>query len=460
MRSEGLIFADERIYADLQDDPSLEQVANVASLPGIVGPSLAMPDIHWGYGFPIGGVAAFAVHDGIVSPGGVGYDINCGVRLLRTGLDEAAVQKHLGRLVDRLFNEIPTGVGAHRRKHRLSPGDLRRVLLTGAEWVVRQGFGEQEDLDRIESGGRIEGADPDQVSERAGLRGLDQIGTLGSGNHFGEIGIVDEIYLPEAAHLFGLDRGAVTFMIHCGSRGLGYQVADDYMKSMAGAPARYGFDLPDRQLVCAPVRSPEGEQYLGAMRGAANYAFANRQMITHQARQVFSEVLAVSPRELDMRLVYDVCHNIAKIEQHRWQGKNVKVCVHRKGATRAFPAGHPEIPACYRLVGHPVLIPGDMGRYSYVLIGTEGAMAETWGSCCHGAGRLMSRSRARKQMRGRQVDEELRTRGIVVRAESSRVLAEESSEAYKDVADVVRVVEEAGLARRVARLRPIGNIKG
>jgi len=460
MHVDGLIFADENTLHQLKDDRSPQQVANVACLPGIVGLSMAMPDVHWGYGFPIGGVAAFDEREGVISPGGVGYDINCGVRLLRSELTEEEVKPRLRRLVDALYEAIPTGVGAHRNQARVTGGRIRDLLSRGAGWVVEQGWGSPPDLDHTESEGRIPGADPDAVSGRAKERGQDQVGTLGSGNHFGEIGVVDRVFDPGTAAAFGLAEGMVTFFIHCGSRGLGHQVAEDYMRSMEGALPRHGIDLPDRQLVCAPVPSKEGQEYLGAMRAAANFAFANRQMITSLARSTFQSVLGRSEQDLRMNVVYDVCHNIAKIEDHVWEGRKCRVCVHRKGATRAFPAGHEEVPAAYRAVGHPVLIPGDMGRYSFVLVGTERAMEESWGSSCHGAGRMKSRTRARKEMKGRQIERELAERGIYVRAHSRRVLAEEVSEAYKDVAGVVEVVERAQIARRVARIRPIGNIKG
>ena len=460
MNGDGLIFADDNTLKHLQTDQSPQQVANVACLPGLVGLSMAMPDIHWGYGFPIGGVAAFGEDDGVVSPGGVGYDINCGVRLLRSRLREEEVRPRIRKLVDALYEAIPTGVGARRDRFKLSKGQLKALMERGAEWVVEQEMGTESDLDHLESRGRISDAGPDAVSGRAMERGLDQVGTLGSGNHFGEVGVVDRIFDDKVAAVFGLQERMITFMIHCGSRGLGHQVAEDNMRSMEGALPRHGIDLPDRQLVCAPIKSSDGQRYLEAMRAAANFAFANRQMITHLARGAFRKVLGRSDHDLGLSVVYDVCHNIAKIEEHEWEGKIRRVCVHRKGATRAFPAGHEEISGAYREVGHPVLIPGDMGRYSFVLVGTEQAMHECWGSSCHGAGRLMSRSRIRKQMQGRQIERELAERGIYVRAHSRRVLAEEVSEAYKDVADVVAVVERAGIARKVARLRPIGNIKG
>lgn len=460
MRTDGLIYADSVTSKHLKGDMSPQQVANVACLPGLVGLSMAMPDIHWGYGFPIGGVAAFDLDEGVISPGGVGYDINCGVRLLRSGLTEQEVKPRIRELVDALFEHIPTGVGSRNNRFKVSRSSLNGLLVEGARWVVEKKWGEPEDILHQESQGVLEGADPDQLSDRAIERGLDQIGTLGSGNHFGEVGVVEEIYDHQAAKAFGLAEGMVTFMIHCGSRGLGYQVADDYIKIMKGSLSRYGLDLPDPQLVCAPIGSKEGQQYMGAMNAAANYAFANRQVITHLAREVFFATFRESGDRAGLNVVYDVCHNIAKIEDHQYQGKQRKVCVHRKGATRAFPAGHPEIADKYREVGHPVLVPGDMGRYSYVLVGLEKSMEESWGSTCHGAGRLKSRSKAKKEMRGRQIDRELAARGIYVRAKSRGVLAEEASEAYKDVTDVVNVVEKAGITRKVARLRPLGNIKG
>ncbi len=460
MRADGLIFADRTTARHLKGDDSPQQVANVACLPGLVGMSMAMPDIHWGYGFPIGGVAAFDERDGVISPGGVGYDINCGVRLLRSELREDEVAPRIRQLVDTLFAEIPTGVGSRRKQYKLSRTQLRELLAKGAHWVVGEGWGTSEDLAHLESTGLIAGADPDAVGSHAMERGLDQVGTLGSGNHFGEVGVVEEIYDPDVARAFGLAEGMVTFMIHCGSRGLGFQVADDYMKIMKGSLATHGLDLPDPQLVCAPIQSEEGRRYLGAMRAAANYAFGNRQMITYLAREVFERVFGRGRQELGMEVVYDVCHNIAKMEEHTYEGKDRRVCVHRKGATRAFPAGHPEIGDVYKDVGHPVLIPGDMGRYSYVLVGTDRAMEESWGSTCHGAGRVKSRHQAKREMKGRQIDRELADRGIYVRAESRHVLAEETSDAYKDVTDVVNVVENAGITRKVARLRPIGNIKG
>lgn len=461
MRVDGLIFADDVLIRDIRGDESVTQVANVATLPGIVGHSIGMPDIHWGYGFPIGGVAAFDPDEGgVISPGGVGYDINCGVRLHRSGLTVDQLRPHLAALMDDLFRRIPSGVGRGYKRFVLSDGDVRGILEKGARWVVEEGYGTAGDLDRIEDGGTLEGADPDQVSERAVKRGRDQVGTVGSGNHFIEVGFVDRVLDPEAASLLGLGEGTVTVFIHSGSRGLGYQVCDDYLDVMMRAVKRYDIHLPDRQLACAPVRSEEGGRYIGAMRAAANYAFANRQMMGHRVRESFQAVFQRSLDELAMDLVYDVAHNNAKLERHRVDGRERDLWVHRKGATRAFPPGHPDLPAAYRELGQPVFIPGDMGRYSYVLVGTEGGYAETFGSTCHGAGRRKSRRQSKRDTRGRNLREEFAREGIEVRATSGATIAEEVPEAYKDVADVVRVVDGAGIGRSVARLRPLGVLKG
>jgi len=446
---------------DVRDDAALEQVCNVAQLPGIVRASLAMPDIHWGYGFPIGGVAAFDVADGgVVSPGGVGFDINCGVRLLSSGLSIGEVRPHLDRLVDALFDRVPCGLGSARSDLSVGPTRLRKVLRDGAAWAVSQGYGDAEDLTHIEAGGALDGADPGRVSSRALERGRRQLGTLGSGNHFVEVGYVDEVFDRDAADAFGLSPGQVTLTIHTGSRGLGYQVCDEHVKVMQRASARYGIELPDRQLCCAPVDSPEGEGYLGAMRAAANYAYANRQVIAHHAREAFEIALHMGPADHDLRLVYDVAHNIAALERHEVDGEQRLLCVHRKGATRAFPPGHPEIPVDYAEVGQPVLVPGDMGRYSYVLAGTDKGYRDTFGSICHGAGRVMSRGKAKKAGRGRSIVHELATAGVHVRAAGRATLLEEMPEAYKDVADVVDTVDGAGIGRKVARLRPVGVVKG
>ncbi|TYO99336.1 tRNA-splicing ligase RtcB [Geothermobacter ehrlichii] len=460
MRTEGLIFASEQLMETLRHEQALEQVRNVATLPGIVGPSIAMPDIHWGYGFPIGGVAAFDPDEGIVSPGGVGYDINCGVRLLRSALNVEEVRPHLKNLADTLFRNVPAGIGSKRRDLKLTIAQERQVLQQGARWAVEHGFGNEEDLRHIEEGGVIPGADPDLISERALERGRAQLGTLGSGNHFLEVQRVDQIGDEKAAEALGLYPGQVTVTIHTGSRGFGYQVCDDYLRLMLRASQKYGIELPDRQLCCAPLSSPEGRQYLAAMACAANFAFANRQLITSWVRESFEQVFGKNAAELRLSVIYDVCHNIAKMETHQVAGRTRRLCVHRKGATRAFPPGHPETPEAYRHVGQPVLIPGDMGRYSYVLVGTQGAFEETFGSTCHGAGRMLSRHAAKKRARGHNIVAELAEQGIIIRAAGRATVAEEIPEAYKDVMDVVNVVQQAGIGKIVARLRPMAVIKG
>ncbi len=446
------------------DDPALQQVANVAHLPGILRFSLAMPDIHWGYGFPIGGVAAVDAEHGAISPGGVGYDINCGVRVVTTALEEETVRARLHEVTAQLYRDVPTGVGASHAIPRLSGAELDQVLAQGARWAVRRGFAAaSDDAERCEEGGRLAGADPGAVSERARLRGSDQVGTLGSGNHFLEVDRVAEVYDPEVAEAFGLAPGAVAVQIHSGSRGLGYQVCDEFLAELTPRLASFGPDyaeLPDRQLACAPVTSDVGRRYLGAMQAAANYAWANRQVMTGLAIRALLHALHLSERELGARLLYDVCHNVAKHEEHEVDGVRRRVLVHRKGATRAFGPGDPRVPAPYREVGQPVLIPGDMGRYSYVLAGTARAMADTFGSSCHGAGRLLSRHAALRQARGRSIARELEKRGIAVMSRGKKTLAEEMSEAYKDVAAVVKVVAGAGLSRLVARLVPMAVVKG
>jgi len=460
MRVPGIIYADEDLLKHILKEQALEQVANVAFLPGIVDYSLAMPDIHWGYGFPIGGVAAMKIDDGVVSPGGVGFDINCGVRLLRTNLTQEEVCPKIKELVDALYNNVPSGVGS-KGKIRLRSGEINEVLVKGSRWAVEKGYGRPEDLEATEERGEMAGTDLAKVSSRARERGTPQLGTLGSGNHFLEVALVDHIYEPDIANKMGIDQiGQVMLLIHCGSRGLGHQVADDYIKEMVRAMAKYGIELPDRQLACAPVNSPEGQAYLSAMRCAANYAWANRQCITHWVRQSFCQIIGKCDEEAGLELIYDVTHNIAKIEEHEVNGQKQKLCVHRKGATRAFPSGHPDIPQKYSQIGQPVLIPGDMGRFSYVLVGTEQAMKETFGSTCHGAGRLQSRTAAKKHRRGIDVLEALQARGITVRAGSLSGLAEEASEAYKDVTSVVGVTHSAGISKIVARTKPIGVIKG
>jgi tRNA-splicing ligase RtcB len=459
MRVKGIIYVDEVLEKELETQ-SIDQVANVATLPGIVSASMAMPDIHTGYGFAIGGVAAFDLKDGIVSPGGVGYDINCGVRLLRSDLKKEEVIPRIKDIVGVLYNEIPSGVGS-RGKIRLDPDNEKRLLLTGARGAVEQGFGEPSDLERIESGGFIEGADPDLISQKAYERGRAQQGTLGSGNHFLEIQYVDEIYDEKIANALGLFKDYITVMIHTGSRGFGHQVCTDFLEVMEKAATKYKIDLPDKELACAPYSSPEAQDYLAAMRAAANYAWANRQCIMHWTREAFSKIFfGSSPRELGMNLVYDVAHNIAKIEEHVVNGKKMKLIVHRKGATRAFPPNHPELPEIYKSLGQPVLIPGDMGRVSFVLVGTEKAMKETFGSTCHGAGRVLSRHQAIKKAKGRSIWREMEEKGIIVRSAGRETLAEEMSEAYKDISNVVDVVHNAGISKKVAKLRPIGVIKG
>jgi tRNA-splicing ligase RtcB (3'-phosphate/5'-hydroxy nucleic acid ligase) len=456
----GRVYASERMMHELRDDPALTQVANVACLPGIVGYSLAMPDIHWGYGFPIGGVAAVDARAGVISPGGVGYDINCGVRLVRTRLHYEDVAAKADRIADALFNKIPAGVGSKGAVPGLSIQELKRVVAEGAHWALRAGYATKADLDHTEEGGRLASADPEQVSERAYDRGRKQLGTLGSGNHFLEVGRVDAVYDPGAANALGLEMDQVTVLIHSGSRGLGHQTCDDYIRTIGAAMTKYRISLPDRQLASVPIMSPEGQAYLGAMAAAANFAWCNRQVMMHLAREAFIEALGASPGELGFSLVYDVCHNIAKFEEHVVDGQKRLMCVHRKGATRALGPGHPGLPATLRSVGQPVLIPGDMGRYSFVLIGCEAAMRETFGSSCHGAGRMMSRGRAKKEARGRDLFAELAELGVKVRAQSRAGVAEEMPAAYKDVAEVVEVMEAVGVTRKVARLRPFAVIKG
>ncbi len=456
----GLIFASESMLSHIWEEQVFQQVANVAFLPGIVDHSLAMPDIHWGYGFPIGGVAATRIRDGVVSPGGVGFDINCGVRLLRTNLTEEEVRPKIERLVAELFVNIPSGVGS-TGKIRLNEKELNEVMMTGSRWAIVKGYGEAEDIVVTEEEGCMKGANPDKVSSKAKKRGIPQLGTLGSGNHFLEVQVVDEIYDWDAATAMGIDDiGQVLILIHTGSRGFGHQVCSDYVALLVEAVKKYGISLPDRQLACAPINSPEGQDYLQAMACAANYAWTNRQCIAHWARESFIKVFSKSPKELGMEQVYDVAHNIAKIEEYPIGGKKETLCVHRKGATRAFPAGHPDIPNIYKNIGQPVLIPGDMGRCSYILVGTETAMNESFGSTCHGAGRVQSRTAAKRSLRGADVARALAARGITVKTRSMGALAEEASEAYKDVNEVVEVAHRAGISRKVARATPIGVIKG
>lgn len=459
MRVPGRIYADTDMLTDTRDKEPLKQVANVASLPGIIDASLAMPDMHWGYGFPIGGVAAFDWHSGIISPGGVGYDINCGVRLATTSLTQADIRSRLEKLVNVLFQAIPSGVGS-TGSVKLTAKEEKKALSQGSRWAVDQGFGTDADLAHTEDGGCMADADPDSVSEKALERGKRQLGTLGSGNHFVEISAVTEIYDAEIAAAFGLAEDQVTLMLHSGSRGLGYQVCDDFLAEMARSKRKLEFEIPDRQLVCADIQSTMGMRYFGAMACAANYAWANRQILLHRARQAFADVFDISLQDLAMNLVYDVCHNIAKRETHLVEGKPQTLCVHRKGATRSFPPDHPALSGVFRATGQPAIIPGDMGTASYVMVGTEKAMKETFGSTCHGAGRALSRTAAKKSSKGRSIQSELADKGIIVRWRGRSTLAEEMPDAYKDISQVVEVVHGAGISRKVAKLRPIGVIKG
>jgi tRNA-splicing ligase RtcB (3'-phosphate/5'-hydroxy nucleic acid ligase) len=460
MRVDGLIFTSEAMLHALRNDQAPDQVANVAFLPGIQYASLAMPDIHWGYGFCIGGVCATDPDEGgVISPGGVGYDINCGVRLCRSNLHARDVKPRLRELIESLFKKIPSGVGRSGR-YSFRGKELDRLLREGASYVVERGLGEARDVQYTEAHGRLDGADAALVSDHAKQRGSEQCGTLGSGNHFLEVQLVDEVFDQPAAAAMGLQKDLVCVMIHSGSRGLGYQVCDDALAMLRNSPAKYGIDLPDRQLACAPIDSPEGKKYIASMRAAANFAWCNRQLLMQQAREVFADVFGQTWQELQMNLVYDVCHNIAKLEEHTIGGRKKQVWVHRKGATRAFPPNHPEVPDMYRKIGQPVIIPGDMGRGSWVLVGQPGSMEKTFGTTCHGAGRAMSRTAALKAAAGRRIDRELEARGVIARAQSHKGLAEEQPQAYKNVDDVVEVVHRAGLSHKVARMRPIGVIKG
>ena len=456
MKVEGLIYASAGLIKAIENDLTLMQVANVATLPGLVGRSLAMPDAHQGYGFAIGGVAASDMEKGIVSAGGVGFDINCGVRLLRSDLRLDQVKPKIDSLLNQMFRDIPCGTGKKGVVGALSFEELDRVLEQGAHWAVEKGYGNTDDLHHIEETGRIPNADPTKVSRRAKERGKDQLGTLGSGNHFAEVQYVSEVFEPEAAKAFGLFVDQIVILIHTGSRGLGHQVCTDYLEIMHEAMKKYEIQIVDRQLACVPIQSPEGQNYLKAMASAANFAFANRQMITHWTREAFERVVGKG----NLSVVYDVCHNIAKEETHRVGGASRQVLVHRKGATRAFPKHRPEIPADYIEVGQPVLIPGSMGTCSYVLVGTERAMEETFGSSCHGAGRAKSRHAAKKEITAEELLENLKHKGIHVRGASKSGLTEENPDAYKDVSLVVEVVHNAGIARKVAKLVPIGVIKG
>jgi tRNA-splicing ligase RtcB len=459
MRTSAIIYADQHMMEMIRQDNSPEQAANVACLPGIVGKSLAMPDIHWGYGFPIGGVAAMDAEEGVISPGGIGFDINCGVRLVRTNMTEAEVKPKIKELVDVLFKNVPAGVGSEGVAD-VASSQIDEILKDGAEWAVRNGYGWQDDLQTTEEGGRMEGADPSKVSSKAKQRGVPQVGSLGSGNHFLEVDRVDKIYDPVAAKAFGLYEGQITVTIHCGSRGCGHQIATDYLQVMERAVKQGNMVLPDRQLACAPTHSKEGEDYFAAMQCGANYAWANRQMIMHWVRQGFEQVFRRKAEDMDMGLVYDVAHNIAKVEEYDVDGKRRKVYVHRKGATRAFPKDRAEIPERYRAVGQPVIIPGDMGAGSYVLVGQEQVMREAFGSTCHGAGRVMSREAASRKYTVNGIRHDLESKGIYIKASTKDGILEEAPGAYKDVDEVVRVVAGAGLALPVVKLTPIGVMKG
>ncbi|MGH2961050.1 MAG: RtcB family protein [Solirubrobacterales bacterium] len=454
MRVPARLFADREIIDAIRDDRSLEQLENVATLPGIVGAAIAMPDIHQGYGFPVGGLAATDAADGVVSPGGVGYDINCGVRLLALPVSAEELGRRKESLVHEIFRRAPTGTGPGGALE-LRGGALDRVLVDGPRALLEHGIGTQDDVEHTESSGRLEGAGSEAVSARARERGAVQLGSVGSGNHFIELQRIERVLDEAAAGAYGLSAGAVTVLIHSGSRGLGHQVCTDHVKRMDAALSGHGIELPDRQLACAPIASDEGRAYLAAMAAAANFAWANRHTLAHSVREAIGEVLGVDAAE-GTRLVYDVAHNVAKLEPY--DGR--KLCVHRKGATRAFPPGHPEIPPDYASVGQPVFIPGSMGTSSFVLAGRPGSIERSFGTTCHGAGRLMSRTRARKEIGGKELRRELEEHGITVRCASNRGLSEEAPFAYKDVEAVVGIVERAGLASRVAQLRPIGVIKG
>lgn len=459
MRVPVRIFATRELIFQILDDKSLEQAVNATTLPGLVGEVVVMPDMHQGYGFPIGGVAATEFPHGVVSPGAIGYDINCGVRLLASQVEYDSVREDIDTLASLLDRYCPSGVGS-QGVVRVGLHELDKILREGARWTLKNGFASENDLARTEEQGCIDGANPAMVSERAKQRGKEQIGSLGAGNHFIEVDRIEQVFDHKAASIMELHQGCLAIQIHCGSRGLGHQICTDYVQEFQGAVKRYGIELPDRELVCAPMDSPEGQAYLGAMKSAANFAFANRQLLAYSARRAFEEAFAGKGNGWELVQVYDIAHNMGKIEEHNLQGKSVKVCVHRKGATRAFGPGSHELPLEFRQIGQPVLVPGSMGTASYVLTGTEESMSRSWGSCCHGAGRLMSRHQAKHEIRGDQLRRELEARGIKVRAGSLPGLAEEAPKAYKDVDEVVETVISAGIARKVARLIPVAVIKG
>ncbi len=459
MRVPGLIFMTKNIFDNAFEEGAIKQVANAATLPGIVKASMAMPDIHYGYGLPIGGVIATDWQNGIISPGGVGYDINCGVRLVTTNLIEKDIEKNRGFLLNMLYKNIPSGVGS-TGKLFLSDSEFNELMVNGSEWMIKKGYGRDDDLRKTESMGKYKGANPDKVSYRARERGRKQIGTLGSGNHFVEVQVVEKIFDKEKADIMNLEKGRITIMIHTGSRGFGHQIASDYLEVMEKAVRKYGIKLPDKELACAPIQSKEGKEYLEAMAAAANFAWANRQIIMEWVRESFKSVFKISDDSLGFKLLYDHAHNIVKKENHKIGNTEKTLAVHRKGATRAFPPNHPEIPDIYRNIGQPVLIPGDMGRYSYVLVGTEKAMEESFGSSCHGAGRILSRHKAIKKAKGRSIESELKQKGILVKASGKRTVKEEMPEAYKDVSLVVEAIELAGISKKVAKLKPLLVIKG
>jgi len=458
MRVPARIYATEKLLREM-DDGVFEQAANVATLPGIQKYSFCMPDGHWGYGFPIGGVAAFDLDEGVISPGGIGFDINCGMRLIRTNLKEEEVKPVIEKLVDELFRAIPAGVGSQGFL-KISKEEFRQVMVEGSRWVIRKGYGWDEDANRTEEHGCIPGADPDAVSPKAMERGINQLGTLGSGNHYLEVQVVKEVFAEKEAEAFGIEKGNVAIMIHCGSRGLGHQVGTDYLDIFSRNLNKYRFKIPDNQLACAPFKSPEGQRYYKAMAAAANVAFSNRQVIMHRVREVFERVFGRSAEELGLKLVYDVAHNIAKIEEYEIDGKRKKVLVHRKGATRSFGPNQKELDPIHRAVGQPVIIGGSMETGSYLLVGTQKAIDQTFGSTAHGSGRTMSRAKAKQQFRGSELQNSMRQRGIYVRTVSMSGLAEEAGSAYKDISEVVETIHQAGISKKVARFVPIGNIKG
>jgi tRNA-splicing ligase RtcB len=460
MRVPARFYALESMLPQIIRDNALSQVVNVAALPGIQKYSMAMPDIHYGYGFPIGGVAAFELENGIISPGGVGYDINCGVRFCRTNLFLKNIKNKIPEIVKGFYDFVPSGLGSHGAIKRLNQREEEEVMTKGAKWVIEQGYGEESDLEATESFGRMKEANPDKVSQRARSRGLNQVGTLGSGNHFLEVGVIDEVYNPKLASEFSLAKDQVIVMVHSGSRGFGYQICDDYLHLMVGEMNKLPFSIPDRQLACTPFNSKLGSDYFQAMSCAANYAWANRQVLMSLANKAIQKVLSISKSELGFQLIYDICHNIAKVERHKINGKEMELCVHRKGATRSFGPNSPQLAKRFQTTGQPVIVPGDMGTHSYLMVGTDQAMKETFGSCCHGAGRVMSRREAKRRYNFNQVKNELQNQGIVVYSVQHSTLVEECPETYKDVTEVVDAVSTAGLAKRIVRTRPLGVLKG